>query len=210
VVKFGARRKGVKMKKIEILIPVNSPLKGTVGKIYSDRGANVLPNLPIALIINMDRVKVKIDIPERRLPLISKGQIAEVRVEAYPEELFSGEVSKVSPLVNPDSRTAPTEISISNPGHKLKSGMFARVKIAVKEHRNALIIPRKAVLEKGKKKVVFVVEGALAREREVQTGIIEKERVEITRGLKEGERIVIEGNYGLKDGMKVGEKDVSS
>jgi multidrug efflux pump subunit AcrA (membrane-fusion protein) len=183
--------------------PVSSPLKGTVGKIYLDKGASVLPNIPLALIINMDRVKVKIDISERYLLLISKGQIAEVRVDAYPEELFSGKVSRVSPLVNPGSRTAPVEISMANPGHRLKSGMFARVNIAVKEHKDVLTLPRRAILEKGEKKMVFVVEGALARKREVQTGIIRKERVEITGGLKEGERIVIEGNYGLKDGMSV-------
>ena len=91
--------------------PVESPLAGVVGRVYVDRGASVSPQTPVALVVNMDRVRVRLDVPEKYLPSISLNQSAKLSVDAWAGQIFTGKVSKISPIVDLDTRTAPIEIS---------------------------------------------------------------------------------------------------
>lgn len=183
--------------------PVDSLLAGTVGRVYVDFGAKVTPQTPIALIVDMDRVKVKIDVVERDLPKITIGQEAQIKVDAYPEKVFTGKIWKISPVVDPISRKAPAEILVSNPKHLLRPGMFARVVIIIKTHKNTLFLPHKAVLKQNGEKIVFVVQDSRAILKRVETGLSDEESVEIISGLNEGEMIIIEGNYGLSNNAQV-------
>jgi multidrug resistance efflux pump len=92
--------------------PVESPLSGTVGRIYVDIGSSVTAQTAIAYVVSMDNVKTNLNIPEIYLPKINVGQAAEVFIDAYPDEKFIGIVTKVSPVVDLDTRTAPVEITI--------------------------------------------------------------------------------------------------
>lgn len=189
---------------------VTSPIDGIVGRIYLDKGSGVSPpepspsmGTPIAMIVSMNTVKVKINIIERDLPKVKKGQKAEVRVDAYPEEVFVGRLTGLSPVVDLLSRAAPAEISIGNLDHRLKPGYFARVRLLVAEHKDVLVIPEDCILKSGTENYVFVVNGEIARRREVKLGLSEGDRVEVLEGLKEGETIVTVGQQMLKDGAEV-------
>src|SRR3989338_5898415 len=103
--------------------PVESPLDGVVGRIYVDVGANVTPQTPVALIVYMDKVKIDLSIPEKYIPQVLLGQNAAIIVDAYAEK-FKGVVTKISPVLDIDTRSAPAEITVNNKGHRLKSGMF--------------------------------------------------------------------------------------
>ncbi len=186
--------------------PVESPIDGVVGRVYIDRGMSVTSQNPLALIINMDRVKIRVDVPERDLPKIVRGQNAEVRLDAYPEEVFKGEVFIVSPVVDIVLRRAPVEIAIDNPEHKLKPGMFARVKLITNKRQDVLIVPRDAVLVKDSQEIVYVVENSVAKIRKVQTGIVTKDSMEIVSGVEPQDRVIIGGHFGLKDGARVNVK----
>ena len=183
--------------------PVESLLAGIVGRVYVDLGAKVTPQTPVALIVDMDSIKVKIDIIEKDIPEVRKRQKAEIKVDAYPEETFMGKVWKISPVVDLESRTAPVEILIPNPKHLLEPGMFARVEIITREHKDTLVVPPKAVLEREGKRTVFIVEESRALLKEVETGLNNENNIEIVKGLNEGEEVIIEGNYGLTDGAKL-------
>ena len=197
--------------------PVEAPIEGVVGRIYVDRGMSIAPQTPLALIVDMNRVKVIVDVPERKLPRVIKGQRAEILVDAYPEEVFRGDVTMVSPVVDIVSRRAPVEITIPNPEHKLKPGMFARVRIITAEREDTLIIPREAVLVREGKEMVYIVDlslcldlrqqiyrgEAVAKIRKVETGIIAEDKVEIISGIELGDKVIIEGHLGLKDGARV-------
>ncbi len=123
--------------------PVESPLTGIIGRTYVDKGTSVTPQTPIALVVDMDKVKIDIDITEENVPKIMLGQEAEVTLQAYPEEKFTGVVSKISPVLDLDTRTAPIEIVIPNADHRLKSGMFARVQLIMEEHKDVPVIIKK-------------------------------------------------------------------
>ena len=189
---------------------VTSPIGGIVGTVFLDKGSGVNPpkpspsmGTPIALIVSMDKVKVKINIIERDLPRVKVGQKAEIRVDAYPGELFVGRLAKLSPVVDPLSRTAAAEISIRNPDHRLKPGFFARVRLLMAEHKDVLLIPRDCLLGRGEKRYVFVVNGGRAVRKDVKLGASQGDQVEVIAGLDEGETIVTIGQQMLKDGSEV-------
>lgn len=189
--------------------PVVSPIDGIVGRIYLDKGTHIRASsdmssgTPVALVVDMDKMYVKINVIEKDIPKVKKGQKAEIMVDAYPDEIFTGEVDRISPVVDLASRTALAEIKLSNTDHRLKSGMFARVKVITSVHENALIVPIEAIVYQEGNANLFVVEQNIARLREVKIGFKDAGGVEIASGLKEGEKVIIEGAYGLKNNTRV-------
>ena len=183
--------------------PIDSLLAGIVGRVYVDLGTRVTPQTPVALIVDMDQVKVKINVVERELPKIKIGQEAQIKVDAYPEETFVGKVWKISPVVDIESRTAPIEILISNPNHLLKPGMFASVRIIVKEYNQVPVIKRDTIVREDSGSYVFLIEDNKAHKRKIQLGLNQADMIEVTSGLTGGETIVITGQQGLRNGMSV-------
>ena len=187
---------------------VKSPIEGTVIRYYVDVGDSVIPQEPmpqepVLNIAYMDKVKIVVNVGEKDIAKLRKGEKVRVSVDAYPEENFLGRVVKVAPAVDPRSRKLKVELEIENKDHRLKPGMFADVEIIYNEHSNVLVVPRIAVLEKEGRTILFTVDDDSAKLREVKTGISDEEKIEIVEGLSEGESVVIEGNYGLTDGAKV-------
>ncbi len=181
--------------------PVDSLIGGTVGRVYVDLGAKVTLQTPVALVVDMDRVKVKIDVVERDLPKIKIGQEAQIRVDAYPERDFTGKVWKISPVVDLASRTAPVEILVSNLKHLLKPGMFARIKILIRERKGILIIPRDAIIREDSSNYVFVVKDKnKVHRKKIEVGLHKNNKFEVINGLDESELVVTMGNTRLKEG----------
>ncbi len=187
---------------------IYAPIKGTIARKFIDEGemiidASMTKNAPLVTIVDMDTIKVMVNVNERDIVGIKIGQEAKVKVDAYPNKVFIGKVSNISPVLDLLSRTAPIEIEIINPEHLLKPGMFARVEIVIEKHENVLIVPIKAVIYQDGKKRLFIMEQGIARLREVKTGVENGGMVEIASGLKEREKVIIEGAYGLKNGDRV-------
>lgn len=179
--------------------PVESPLTGIVGRVYVDKGTSVNTQTAVALVVDMDRVKIELDIPEKYLPKVSLGQSAQINVDAYPEKIFTGKVTKISPVVDLDTRTAPIEIIISNEEHLLKPGMFARVKLVIEEYKDVPVILKESILGD----YVYVVSSDIAKKRDIKQGMQKGADVEVTEGLEEGELVVIMGQQKLTDGALV-------
>jgi multidrug efflux pump subunit AcrA (membrane-fusion protein) len=183
--------------------PIESPLAGIVGRVYVDIGQNVNAGIPVALVVNTDKVKISLDIPEKYIPKVSLGQDANIMVDAYPEQVFSGQVTKISPVVNLDNRTAPLEITIENPEQRLKSGMFARVSLIIEKHLSVPVIFKEAILGKGVDTYVYIVENNKAVMKKVTLGIHSGVYYEVRQGLKEGDAVVIVGQQRLYDNALV-------
>ena len=183
--------------------PVESPLSGLVGRIYVDKGTAVTSQTPVALVVDMDNVKVKLNIPEKFLPQVKPEQKAQAIVNAYANKNFEGQVANISPVVDLDTRTFPVEIVIPNEEHLLNPGMFARVKLIIEERESIPVVMKEAIIGKGDQAYVYVVEQGVARRHIVRLGIHEGPVYEVIEGLKEGEDVVIMGQQRLRDGMKV-------
>jgi multidrug efflux pump subunit AcrA (membrane-fusion protein) len=183
--------------------PVESPLTGIIGRFYVDKGTNVALSTPIALVVDMDKVKINLDIPEAYIPRIAIGQTAKVRVQAYPEEEFTGEVSKISPVLDLDTRTAPIEILIPNSDHRLKSGMFAEVELIIEVRKDVPVVPKESILGRAPNEYVYVVNGDIASLRKVKLGIHDGADYEVIEGLNKGDLVVVMGQQRLSDGAQV-------
>jgi membrane fusion protein (multidrug efflux system) len=183
--------------------PVESPLSGIVGRFYVDIGQNVTAQTPVALVVDMDKIKINLEIPEKYLPRVSLGQGAEINVDAYPGEEFLGLVTKVSPVVDLATRSAPIEIIVLNTGHRLKSGMFAKVRLIIQEYENIPVILKEAVMGKDENLYVYAVEDNKAIMKKIVLGIHQGPYFEVKDGLKEGDLVVIMGQQRLRDGINV-------
>ena len=183
--------------------PVDSPLTGIVGRVYVDLGSNVSTQTPIALVVNMDKVKVTLDIPEKYLSRISLGNVAKVKVDAYPQEEFNGKITKISPVLNPQTRSAPIEISIDNADYRLKSGMFAKINLILEEYKKVPVILKEAVMGKEPNLYVYVVENQKAILRKVVLGIRQGPYFQVKEGVKESDNVVILGQQLLYDNAVV-------
>ncbi len=180
---------------------VKSPMAGIVAKTFLDLGAVVSPQTPIAQVVSMGRVKAVVNVVEKEIGKIRRGQPAVVWVDAYDQD-FKGTVANISPVANPQNRSVEVEVAVGNPEAKLKPGMFARAEIRAGKHEG-LAIPTAAISRREGKTYVMVVGSEVAYEREVVLGQDMGEQIEITSGLKQGEQVVTAGGYGLKDGAKV-------
>ena len=182
--------------------PVPSTLTGVVGRVYQDTGANVTPQTPIALVVNQGMVRVAVDVPEKYVGKVYKDQRARIKVDAFPDRYFSGTVYRVSPVVDSRSRNTAVEVLVDNVDGRLKSGMFAEVRLIVASRGAALSVPAGAVVEDGGAEYIFVPAGGSAARVKVKTGIRTADFVQVT-GVKQGDDVVTFGLYGLKDGSKI-------
>jgi multidrug efflux pump subunit AcrA (membrane-fusion protein) len=182
--------------------PVPSTLDGIVGRVYLDRGAEVMLNTPVALVVDARSMRARADVPERYAGRVRLGQEVRVEIEAYPGSVFRGVVSKESPVVDSETRSAPIEVNLDNADGRLRSGMFAKMTIIVARRAEAVVVPREAVVE-GAVPSVFVIKDGKASRRELKLGLVNDAQAEVLEGLNPGESVAVFGLYGLKDGSPV-------
>jgi RND family efflux transporter MFP subunit len=178
---------------------VTSPVDGYVGKRNVDPGAMVSQNTPIASVVDISKLKMVVNVVEKDIRLVTVGDSGDVDVDAYPGEKFQGRVARVAPVLDPATRTATMEIEIANNDKRLKPGMYARVSLTVEERTNTLVAPKNAVIDFESKRGVWMAnEDNRAKFVPVELGIEDTDRVEITGGLKEGDKIVTTGATAVR------------
>ena len=173
-----------------------APASGIVVEKNVIEGMRVMPGMDLYRIADLSRVWVEGEVFEKDLSLIRAGQSARVTFESYPGEEFRGTVTYVYPTVSVEARTGRIRIELANPGLRFKPGMYAHLELRAGNERNALLIPRSAVLNTGARALVFVrdLDGMLVP-REVTTGFISGDDVEILAGLTAGETVVTSANF---------------
>ena len=182
---------------------IRSPITGTVTKRAINDGEAVDPATPAFEVIDSSSLDVVANLPAGFLGRVKTGDLASVHVEPLPDKEFSGGVVQVAPSVDPQTNTVAVRVRLANPDGELKAGIFANARIAVEIHQNALVVPQTALVVQGDETFVFVSKGDKVEKRKVTVGIRDGNRVEITEGLKENERVVTQGAYGLGDGTKI-------
>ncbi|MHB9030642.1 MAG: efflux RND transporter periplasmic adaptor subunit, partial [Candidatus Latescibacterota bacterium] len=185
-----------------------APEPGLVGERFVDEGALLSPNAPVITVVGIDRVIVRTTIIERDYGQIKVGQEAAIEVDAFPNEHFTGTVSRIAPMLQEASRVAQMEVEVTNSSHKLKPGMFTRVRVVLARNESAQVIPAAALVSSHGENGghgVYVIETnsePLARWTPVETGIITPEKVEIVSPKLEG-MVVTLGHHLLSDGSSV-------
>ncbi len=181
---------------------VKSDAKGVVARILLNPGAAVNPSSPILNLVDLDTVKVVAAVDEKKIRFIGLGKPASVTLEAFPGETFNARVTNLSPVANPVARTIDVELSIPNPAHRLKPGMYAEVEW-VESRRTALVVPLVSIVDRGGQKYVFLAGDGQARMVPVTTGTVVNDVIEILSGLKGDERVITTGAGLLNDKDKI-------
>lgn len=190
---------------------ITAPFAGFIVEKMMNEGemATTMPPSNIFHLVDTSTVKIECGINEEKRRALRIGKEVLIKLDAYPNEEFTGKITVVNPKVDPNSRTFKIKIEFPNPDFKLESGMFARVRIIDRQSENALLIPERVIIEEGNLQKVFVVEDGRAVEKVITTDIVNHPLIEVTTGLEENDIVVTEGFYSLKDGIKVTIKELT-
>ncbi len=181
---------------------IRAPFAGVVGLRRISEGAYLSPQTLIATLLDVDPVKLEFAVPERYAADFGPGRAVEFQV-AGAGGPRRATVYAVEPSVDPATRTVPVRATSPNPGGALLPGAFADVTLAIREVPDALTVPSIAVIPELGGKKVWVVAGGAVEPRQVETGIRTGDRVEVTRGLAAGERVIVTGLQLVRPGMAV-------
>ncbi len=184
---------------------VRSPIPGKVTARFLEVGSRASPQIPVARVVNLDRVKVEIGLNDEEIRRVRVGQKARLTVDAFPDKELMGEVTAVGSQADANTLTFPVRVERVNsePDDPLLPGMIARVSITVKEHRDVLVVPREIIHDEGGRLTAFVVEENRARKRRLTLGADEKGMVIVSEGLAPGDRVVCVGHQMLDEGIAV-------
>ena len=175
---------------------LRSPADGVVIEKAARAGMRFMPGEPLFQIADLSSVWIVANVFEQDLGLVHAGQTATVSLAAYPGREFTGKVTFVYPTVQPETRTARIRIELPNEAALLKPDLYGTVKIEAGETTAAVSVPESAVLDSGTRRVVLIERGGGAFEpREVELGARGDGYVEVIKGLADGDRVVVDGNF---------------
>jgi HlyD family secretion protein len=178
---------------------VVSPTDGFVSQRHVDPGAWVSQNAPVASVVDISSLRLVANVVEKDLKSVNPGDPAVVEVDAYPGEKFNGRIARVSPILDPATRTAPMEIEIPNRENRLKPGMYAKITLEIESRENVLIIPKAALIDsEGQRGIYQPNEENRAQFKRVTVGLEDNEKAEIREGLREGEMVISTGAGALR------------
>jgi len=196
---------------------IRAPFAGYIAERTLDTGAYVTGTTAststtargILTLQHVGTVRTMIEVVEKDVPLIKMGQKAEVRAEAYPNRIFTGEVTRIVQALNRGTRTMTVEVDLPNPDLALKGGMFARVEILVGMHPNAVQIPIDALTKLEEAQYVYVVQDGKAHQMPVEVGVRAGNMIEVTKGLEGTEQVIVSGKDLVGEGTPVQTKSAA-
>jgi len=182
---------------VQARITITAPQAGSVVELAAREGMTVMAGATLFRINALDSVWVNAQIPESQAALLHPGMAVEATAAGFSGAPFKGRVQAILPEVDAGTRTLKVRIELANPGARLSPGMFVRIALTGTE-RQALLIPAEALIRTGSRSVVMLAEGeGKYRPVDVQTGQEADGRVEIRKGLSDGQQVVISGQFLL-------------
>lgn len=183
---------------------ITAPFSGYITRRFLDAGGSVTANnVTLFTLMDLDAMKVILNVLEKDVPKIKIGKEAVITVDAYPDKQFQGTIARFSNALDLSTRTMAIEVDILNKDHLLKPGMFATVVIFVEEHPNAMTVPTQALLHDERGSFLFIAQGNTAKRRDVTIGIEQNARTEILSGVADSDSIVTTGQQFLRQGTPV-------
>jgi len=180
-----------------------SPITGIINHLYLDVGEYADLGKPIADIVNIDRIKINVRVPELDVRYVHKGQMTPVKIDAFADRSLIGTVEFVAFKADSATKTFLVRSVIDNPDHAIRPGMIGRVAFVRRLIPDAIAAPLFAIIDKGGERLVYVEKDGVAESRVITIGVIVGDRVQITSGLNFGDHLIVKGHTEVEDGMKV-------
>jgi membrane fusion protein (multidrug efflux system) len=183
---------------------VRAPFDGMVVRRMVSLGEYVQVGRSLVEIVSLNPIEVEFRVAEIDSSFVRLGQEVAVHVAPYPDRSFGAKVTVISPTIDPNTRTLRVKAVVDNAEGLLRPGLFARADLGLSVHEGVAVVPSSAVLQRVDGSVVFVLDGAdRATRRVVQLGSFQEGRVEVTNGLRAGDRVLVRGHADLLDGQQV-------
>lgn len=186
---------------------IKAPFGGRLGVRRVNLGEYLAPGASIVTLQSLDPVHVDFSLPERHLARLSEGDAVELKVQAYGDERFRGQVSAINPKVETETRNVKLRATLANSDGRLRPGMFAEVKLLLPQRKDVLTLKQSAITYNPYGDSVFVIRekdhALVVQRRQVTTGEVRDGRVEIRNGLAAGDRVVLAGQVKLRNGQAV-------
>jgi RND family efflux transporter MFP subunit len=182
---------------------VKAPIGGYIARRHVSAGEFVKDNTPVFTIVVTNPLKYAGTVPERQAPELKVGQSLRLSVEAYPDKVFTGAVTRLAPAIEVATRTMAVEARVPNDGGALRPGFFAKGGILTREDPSVVVVPSDALMNVVGLNKVFVIAEGKAQERQVRPGSRQGATLEILQGVKAGETVATSNLPALYNGAPV-------
>lgn len=181
-----------------------APISGVIVDLpYYTQGTQVETGSTIVKIMDYQTMYMDVQLPEKYISDIKPGQVVKLTNYTIPEDTIIGNITQLSPAIDPDTRTFKGIIAINNADYLLRPGMFVNADIITNHKDTVIVIPKNIILSRQRGKTVFIVDRGIAAERVIETGLENLTDVEVVRGLRLNDRVVISGFETLSNKTKV-------
>ncbi|MDB5036186.1 MAG: efflux transporter, family, subunit [Chlorobi bacterium] len=182
---------------------ITSPISGVVTARPIEIGTSLAPGTPVITIVDISQLKVKVNVPEEDVFKLKDGDRVEISTDVYPGVTFNARVTMIGAKAD-EAHTYPVEVTLSNTSeHPLRAGMFGRVHFISIPSHSAQFLPREALLGSIKNAQVYVVENGVAKVRNIEVGQEVGTKIEVLKGLLQGDKVVVSGQNNIRDGAQV-------
>ena len=184
---------------------VKAPIDGVVAERLVKTGNHLQVNQQLFIITDPSQLMLELHVPQQNMGRFVVGQPADIKADALPAETFEATIERISPSIDRTTGTFRVTLRILDQSGNLRPGMFARVAVVYDVHSDVVMVPAIAILDEDIEKSLFVIVDGVAKRRVIETGITDRDMVEILKGISESDTVVVIGQGGLRDGTPVSE-----
>ena len=188
---------------------IRAPFAGIVTDVKLSPKERIDPGRELFTLVDISRIKVKAKVLESEVGKVVAGREVDLRFSAFPDRAFRGRIEAVSPVINAEDKTCAVHVAMDNPSEEIKPGMHAEVEFPTEIFPGRLLVPQQAILVRGGRKLVFVIEGDTAKWRYIEVGLENERFAEVLPGkepgwgVSAGDTVIIEGHITLAHDTKV-------
>lgn len=181
---------------------VTSPVAGKVASVTIYVGSMVNPQVAAVTVVNLDTIKVRVNVSENIVASIKPGDAVPVTINSLSKNV-TGSVLTVAPKADSASKAFPIEVLIDNRDGEIRPGMVAKLNLATGVSKAVVAVPTDALLERDGQYTAYVIEDDKAKEVHLKIGVTSGGLTEVKEGIKEGDTVILKGNRLVGDGQKV-------
>lgn len=183
-----------------------APVAGVVDRLYVDRGEFIDLGQPLLRLVQVNKLKAIVDVPEKDVPFLQVDQQVEIipaAINNRPVAVVKGTIEHIAFSADSSTRTYRTKIVVDNSSARLRPGMIVRARFVRQHLRQVLSVPLYAVLDREGQKLVYVAEDGIARRIPVKTDCSIGQRIVVSEGLAPGQQLIVKGQQLLADGARI-------
>ncbi|HUF30772.1 MAG TPA: efflux RND transporter periplasmic adaptor subunit, partial [Gemmatimonadaceae bacterium] len=183
---------------------VRAPIAGVITEKLVEAGDVVTTQTPLFTIADRSTLVVRVQISELDVTALNTGDVVEVLVDAHPDRTFRGQIRRIFPSADSESRLLPVEVALTGGDARILTiGFLARARFQLAPRENMLMIPATALMETVGQPAVYLLRGTTVTRRSVERGEVYQGRVEVRNGIELGDSVVVAGQNNLRDGATV-------